>query len=163
MTKNGTYAIHLPYIVVYTSNMIPQNLNENIIYQTGKLAKRFQDQMQKSFIASGHHITVEQFTILAQLWYQDGLRQQEIAEAIDRDKTTVSRVLNTMIKQGLVSRVPGVDKRERCIHLTKHGKQLQDQLVHLSGALYMTAITDLTETEIRTAINTIIKILKNLT
>ena len=142
--------------------MIPNSLEENIIYQTGKLAKRFQEQMQKSFQASGHNITVEQFTILAQLWYQDGLRQQEIAEAIDRDKTTVSRVLNTMIKQGLVFRVPGTDKRERLIHLTNHGKQLQDQLVNLSGGLYMTAISGLAENEIRTALKTISRILENL-
>jgi DNA-binding MarR family transcriptional regulator len=142
--------------------MIPNSLEENIIYQTGKLTKRFQDQMQKTFSASGHKITVEQFTILAQLWYQDGLRQQEIAEAIDRDKTTVSRVLNTMIKQGLVTRVQGIDKRERLVHLTNYGRELRDKLVTLSGQLYMGAIADLDEKEIRAALTTIAKILKNL-
>ena len=142
--------------------MIPNSLEENIIYQTGKLTKHFQDRMQKTFSASGYKITVEQFTILAQLWYQDGLRQQEIAEAIDRDKTTVSRVLNTMIKQGFVTRVQGTDKRERLVHLTDHGRELRDKLVALSGQLYMEAIDDLSEKEIRASLKTITKILKNL-
>ena len=142
--------------------MIPNSLEENIIYLTGKLTKRFQDQMQKAFSAAGHKVTVEQFTILAQLWYQDGLRQQEIAEAIDRDKTTVSRVLNTMIKKGLVVRVQGNDKRERLVHLTKHGRELRDKLVTISGQLYMEAIADLKENEIRASLKTITKILNNL-
>jgi DNA-binding MarR family transcriptional regulator len=71
--------------------MEPASLEDNIIYQTAKLTKLFQGRMEAAFKKAGFTITVEQFTILVLLWYRDGISQQEISEAIDRDKTTVSR------------------------------------------------------------------------
>lgn len=135
--------------------MTPTSLEDNIIYQTAKLAKVFQDRMQAAFIKSGFKITVEQFTILALLWYQDGINQQDIAEAIDRDKTTVSRVINTMTKQGLVKRLKGKDKRERLIHLTNYGKEIQDKLVRISGDLYLKAIQKVDEKDLKRTLHTV--------
>ena len=140
--------------------MIPTSLENNIIYQTAKLAKVFQDRMQAAFLKSGYKITVEQFTILALLWYQDGINQQEIAEAIDRDKTTVSRVINTMTKQGLVKRQRGSDKRERLIHLTNYGKEIQDKLVRISGDLYLQAIQKIDEQDLKSTLFTVETIIK---
>ena len=142
--------------------MEPSSLNENIVYLTGKLSKVFQQKMQQAFSEQGFKVTTEQFTILAHLWYRDGLRQQEIAEAIDRDKTTVSRVLDTMVKQNLIHRVPGEDKRERLIHLTKHGAAIRDQLVIISGDIYMKTLSEIDEPDIKTSIETLNKLIKNL-
>lgn len=143
--------------------MIPQSLDQNIVYLASQLTKAFHKSMQDSFKLSGFNITSEQFTILTQLWYQDGRNQQELAKAIGRDKTTVSRVLNTMLNGGLIQRTADTqDKRYRIIQLTPHGKRIQNQLVALSGAIFLKTLSDIPEEEIEVAIK-VLKILnKNL-
>ena len=142
--------------------MIPSGLHDNIIFLVSKVSKTFHQKMQQAFKEAGYQITAEQFSILAHLWYKDGLRQQEIAEGIDRDKTTVSRVLDTMVKQDLIQRVAGKDKRERLIFLTKHGNEIQDRLVQISGALYMQTIDKVDQPELVSAIETLTKLINNL-
>lgn len=142
--------------------MIPTGLHDNIIYQTGSFVKTFQDEMESLFQKAGFKVTVEQFNILTHLWYQDGLSQQRLAEIVGRDKTTVSRVLNNMIKGDLIRKVPGSDKRERLVYLTEHGQSIQNQLVEISGQLYMKAILGIQDQNLLKVINTLVKMSKNL-
>ena len=143
--------------------MEPTSLHSNIIYQAGSFTKIFQDQMRSEFRNAGFNVTNEQFSILAQLWYQDGISQQDIASVVGRDKTTVSRVIDNMIKNNLIRKTTGSDKRQRLIYLTEHGKSVQHQLVTISGNLYMKAINDIPSSELLQAINVLTKMTNNLT
>jgi DNA-binding MarR family transcriptional regulator len=143
--------------------MIPQGLEDNIVFQTGIFVKTFQSKMEEAFKKAGVNVTAEQFTILTQLWYQDGLSQKSIAVAVERDKTTISRVIKNMIKQNLVTHVPGIDKRERLIYLTQYGRSVQLQLVKISGSFYMKAINDISENVLLRTIKTLVKMTTNLT
>jgi DNA-binding MarR family transcriptional regulator len=143
--------------------MIPTGLDDNIIYQTGRFAKNFNDLLTRSFKDAGYNITGEQFSILTVLWYADGVSQQHIASAIERDKTTISRVLDSMIKRNLLVRKPAIeDKREKLIFLTEEGKQLQSVLVQISGAMYLRAINGLSELEIRSILKLLHAMNQNL-
>jgi len=142
--------------------MIPNGLDDNIIYQTGSFTKTFLEQMEQAFDVAGFNITAEQFNLLTLLWYEDGLSQQQLADAVGRDKTTVSRVLDRMVKRDLVKKVSGQDKRERLIYLTSHGKANQQQLVTISGSLYMKVIQDIPAKQLLQAINTLHTMKKNL-
>ena len=142
--------------------MIPNGLEDNIIYQTGHFTKKFLEQMQQAFSEAGFNITAEQFNLLTLLWYEDGLSQQQLADAVNRDKTTVSRVLDRMIKGNLVKKVSGQDKRERLIYLTGHGKAIQQQLVTISGTLYMKVIRGIPAKELMHVLSTLHGMNKNL-
>lgn len=142
--------------------MIPKGLDDNIIYQTGNFTKLFLDQMEHAFGEAGFNITAEQFNLLTLLWYEDGLTQQHLADTVGRDKTTVSRVLDRMVKRDLVKKVSGPDKRERLIYLTNHGKSIQQQLVTISGNLYMKVIKGIPAEELLHAIRILITMNKNL-
>jgi DNA-binding MarR family transcriptional regulator len=142
--------------------MIPNGLDDNIIYQTGSFTKSFLEQMERAFGQAGFNITAEQFNLLTLLWYEDGLSQQQLADAVGRDKTTVSRVLDRMVKRDLVKKVSGQDKRERLIYLTRHGKVIQLQLVNISGNLYMKIIRGIPVKELLQAIKILQTMNKNL-
>jgi DNA-binding MarR family transcriptional regulator len=85
-----------------------------------------------------------------------------LADAVGRDKTTVSRVLDRMVKRDLVKKVSGQDKRERLIYLTRHGKVIQLQLVNISGNLYMKIIRGIPVKELLQAIKILQTMNKNL-
>ncbi len=143
--------------------MIPTGFDDNIIYQIGRITRFFGNGLNQTFRNAGYDITGEQFSILAMLFYQDGVSQQEISLQIERDKTTVSRVVSGMIQKDLIVRSESEkDKREKIITLTETGKKIQKELVMLGGQMYMSALNDIDEFELKTTIKVLQKIVKNI-
>ncbi|MCB0596418.1 MAG: MarR family transcriptional regulator [Lewinellaceae bacterium] len=71
-----------------------------------------------------HHIG-----ILVELWARDGLRQQDLAVSIIKDKATIARALDHLESENIVVRVPDPnDKRNKHIYLTHKGKALHQQI-----------------------------------
>lgn len=143
--------------------MRPLGLADNVIYQAGEFSKEFSQLLTSQFKAQGFNISSEQFSILVVLWYQDGLTQKELSNQLNRDKTTISRVINTMIKEEWIGRhFDEQDKRIRKIKLTEKGKTLQEKLVKISGDLYMQAIQGIPESSIHIAALALRRMRKNL-
>ena len=143
--------------------MIPVSLSDNIIYQTTRFAKRFSDQLSRAFKLNGFDITSEQFTVLTVLWYQDGIPQQQIAKTIERDKTTVSRVLSSMIRRDLIKREDAeADRREKHIYLTEKGKAIQKELIRLSGDLFFKTTDGIDDRDLQIALSVIHKLTGNI-
>jgi DNA-binding MarR family transcriptional regulator len=143
--------------------MIPQSLSDNIAYLIGDIEHRAYLQITQIFRENKVIPTIEQFTVLSVLWYQDGLKQQELAERLNRDKTTITRVISNMVKQNLVVKVPDkTDGRAYMIYLTHFGRQLQEKLMLITGPVYMKMINGLKAEELGNAINVLNKILINL-
>lgn len=80
-------------------------------------------------------ITVEQFSLLIALWKKEGISQQDLGEYVDKDRPSVTRLLDNMEKGNLVVRITSdQDRRVRLIYLTKKGKDLQVKLVKVAEA-----------------------------
>ncbi|MDH5396627.1 MAG: MarR family transcriptional regulator, partial [Cyclobacteriaceae bacterium] len=87
-------------------------------------------------------VTPEQFTLLAALHYEEGCTQGKLAGLVNRDKTTISRVIDNMVKNGLVKRkVQSKDRRGRIITLTDKGRQIKDDLIEKTGRVYLETLT----------------------
>ena len=68
--------------------------------------------------------------ILADLWVQDGIIQQDLAISIVKDKATIARALNLMEKKNIIVRIKDEkDKRNKKIFLTYKGNQLQGKVL----------------------------------
>jgi MarR family transcriptional regulator, organic hydroperoxide resistance regulator len=80
-------------------------------------------------------ITVEQLSLLIALWKKEGISQQDLGEYVDKDRPSVTRLLDNMEKGNLVVRITSEqDRRVRLIYLTKKGKDLQVKLVKVAEA-----------------------------
>ncbi|GAB5521276.1 MAG: MarR family winged helix-turn-helix transcriptional regulator [Rhodothermales bacterium] len=78
-------------------------------------------------------ITSEQWMILVPLWERDGLVQNTLATQLHKDKTTITRLLNTMEAHGLVRREPNAaDRRQRLVFLTDRAKALQKPVARIA-------------------------------
>src|SRR3954470_16416154 len=74
----------------------------------------------KEFLGQGLELTPEQWIVLVQLWEKDGQSQSALSERTLRDRPTMSRILDTMEKSGLVERsVDAQDARSRLVKLTR--------------------------------------------
>lgn len=64
-----------------------------------------------------------QFSLLAALDRRDAVTITDLARAMVMDRTTLTRNLRPLEKQGLVAIAPGDDRRTREVSLTRRGRQ----------------------------------------
>ncbi len=90
-------------------------------------------QLNRSFAEAGHDVTGEQWRILGCLWHRDGQRQQDLANVVHKDKTSITRIIDGMEKRDLVVRIPDrLDRRQKLIYLTDKGKRFQKELIEIA-------------------------------
>jgi DNA-binding MarR family transcriptional regulator len=117
----------------------------------------------KEFLGHGLELTPEQWIVLVQLWTKDGQSQSALSELTLRDAPTMSRILDTMQKGGLVTRVVDEeDARSRLVKLTQTGKALQARLVPVAKRLVARLEQGISERDLETTHKTLAKMLANL-
>lgn len=104
----------------------------------GKTAKLAGFYFIDSFHENGIELSKEQWLILKKLHDNDGQIQNDLALLTSRSKTSLTRLINTMEKKGLVHRVLSKeDKRINHVHLSDYGKE-----TFLSSLPVINKITD---------------------
>ncbi len=96
-------------------------------------------------------ITGPQFTMLSVMASSKPLTMLELAAALKMDRTTLTRNLKPLLREGLVEVQTGTDQRQRMIKLTRKGitrrkraeknwRSVQDKIVGLFGKKESTAL-----------------------
>ncbi|MFS0782754.1 MarR family winged helix-turn-helix transcriptional regulator [Bacillus sp. 1P06AnD] len=91
----------------------------------------------------------EQHLIIALLLKEEGLSQNQIAVQLNKDKSSVARMLDSLEKKGFLIRAKcPVDHRSSKIFLTEAGKELKDAVENISTVTRELISKGLTEEEI---------------
>ncbi|WP_426865144.1 MarR family winged helix-turn-helix transcriptional regulator [Metabacillus indicus] len=142
MTKNYYLDDSLGYKLFHASRLICSRLNQNL---------------------RDYSVTYEQWQILSRLYEKDGQTQNQLAVKNERDQPSVSRLIDNMIKRGLVKRVPhDTDKRINLIYLTEEMKQVQSELEKLASQTISDASAGVSKEDLETCLNVLDQIRENL-
>jgi DNA-binding MarR family transcriptional regulator len=142
----------------------PASLDTNVLYLAGELTHVLHSALTTTFRKNKIGVTVEQFSIMAILFYQEGINQQELSSRLKRSKTTIARVISIMERNKLIARATDKnDSRGKLIFLTKKGKDIQMKAITHAGAVYMKAIAGLNENSLKQVANVLNKAIQNLT
>jgi len=105
-------------------------------YWVNRLGFLIRKQLQDRFRAAGFDITPEEWAVLLHLWRQDGLTPGDLAASTVRDPTTMTRLLDAMVRKDLVARRPDIDDRRKShICLTENARALQPALLAVAKRL----------------------------
>ena len=97
---------------------------KTLLPHLGKTAKLAGFYFIDTFHENGIELSKEQWLVLKKLNDQDGQIQNDLASITNRSKTSLTRLINTMEKKGLVYRALSIkDKRINHIHLSDFGKE----------------------------------------
>ncbi|HUT51718.1 MAG TPA: MarR family transcriptional regulator [Alphaproteobacteria bacterium] len=102
-----------------------------------------------------HGLTLSMWRVLAALHHRDGQFVGELARMTTAEVSTLSRMLGTMQRRGLVERrrpalqAVGSDARTVAIHLTDAGRALTEKLIPEALRYEATALDGFTEDEAR--------------
>lgn len=146
--------------------MIEQfNLDINLIFAilNGRVSSAINRKLHRNFRKNGLDITPEQWTVLIYLWEKDGVTQQELCNATFRDKPSMTRLLDNMEKLHLVVRISQEsDRRINLIHLTKTGRELEQNARAISNQTLQEALVDVNLDELQIIQDVLRKIFKNI-
>jgi DNA-binding MarR family transcriptional regulator len=102
-------------------------------FVSGKASIAIARRLQRKFNSAGLNLTIEQWSVLYQLWKQDGSSQQELCERTFRDKPSITRLVDNLERLQLVKRVPSEsDRRINLVYLTRQGAKMEEQTMQLA-------------------------------
>jgi DNA-binding MarR family transcriptional regulator len=120
--------------------------------------------LQKNFRNAGLEVTIEQWSVLYHLWKEDGLSQQELGIRTFRDKASITRLIDNLEKQGLVTRVASItDRRINKVCLMDAAKPLQQITYDLANQTMSEALQAISKEEIEVVKNVLQRVYDNLT
>lgn len=124
-------------------------VEENLDYIVSKSVQVIKNSLYREFKGNGHNITTEQWSVLAKLYYEDGIYQKQLSDYLYKDKPTITRILDLMEKKNLIIRIPDdKDRRKSKVYLTQDGKEVVKELVPVAEEFLQQLIKDLKRDEI---------------
>lgn len=94
-------------------------------------------------------ITYEMLQVLAALWKKERMNQQDIAVAVQKNKASVTPLVDNLCKRDLVKRVNDPnDRRNNLIELTLKGDAYRELLTPVQQDLYKAILKEITEQKV---------------
>src|SRR6478609_6116994 len=102
--------------------------------------------------ACGHGVTRAQWKVLFRLTRQPGMRQIELADMLDIEPITLSRIVDRLEEAGLVERVTDpADRRAWRLHVTAQAQPLVEKLKAVGAELVDAAFAGIDPKDIEIA------------
>ncbi|WP_415327653.1 MarR family winged helix-turn-helix transcriptional regulator [Chryseobacterium sp. MMS23-Vi53] len=129
----------------------------------GEMKNRLRQKIQAKINEYEPDLSFELIEILGLLSRTDGINQQEIGNKVSKDKSSITYLINCLVKRELVKRIENEnDRRNKQIFLTDKGKKIVETVYPWALELYGKAADDISETEIKNALLLVRKMTSNL-
>ena len=119
--------------------MLPRSLNREFAFTLNDVARMLRTYADHKAAQFG--ITRAQWVVLVRLDRSEGLKQSELAEVLDLQPISLTRLLDKLAECGLIERRPDpVDRRAKRLFLTPAARLLLEKLGNLGEDLMATAL-----------------------
>lgn len=119
--------------------MLPRSLNREFAFTLNDVARMLRTYADHKAAQFG--ITRAQWVVLVRLDRSEGLKQSELAEVLDLQPISLTRLLDKLCECGLIERRPDpVDRRAKRLFLTPAARPLIEKLGDLGEELMATAL-----------------------
>jgi MarR family transcriptional regulator, transcriptional regulator for hemolysin len=126
--------------------MPPRSRNRELLFlisDVGRLLRTYADQKARL-----HGMTRAQWAVLLRLERREGLKQSELAEALDLQPITLTRLVDRLCAHGLIERrADPNDRRAKQLYLTPAARPLIDRVAERVEELSATVLDGIAPTE----------------
>ena len=130
---------------------------------TGKVSLVINRALIRGFRAVGVDITPDQYTVMSYLWKNDGRTQQELCDETNKDKPSMTRLIDNLEKLNLVSRVADrTDRRNNLIYLTHTGRGLKEKTEDVVLGIVKQGLSGISDEQINVCRVVLKNVLENL-
>ncbi len=109
-------------------------------------------------------LTPEEVVILIKLSTTEApIRMGKLADKLQRDATTITRLLDGLERKNFVTRKQDIsDRRAICVELTNYGTETLDRLIPCLEGIDSSMLKGISSEDLETTINTLLRIQENL-
>lgn len=108
-------------------------------------------------------LTPEQFLLIDMLWNQGDLSQQQLADAMQKDKNSITKLIDAIERKGLVVRLQNPnDRRSNTIVLTEMGQNMKLEAKKVGISLLDKMLEGIAEEDIQHFLDTMRRITQNM-
>ena len=119
----------------------------------GEMKNRLRQKIQAKINEYDPDLSFELIEIMGLLSRNEGINQQEIGNKVSKDKSSITYLINSLVKREFVQRIENKnDRRNKQIYLTDKGKQIVETVYPWALELYKKAAGDFNENEIKNAV-----------
>lgn len=133
-------------------------------FYVNRTAFLMSDGIAKRFAKNVAELTAQDFGILNFLYKNDGQTHTIIAQEMLRDKTTITRRIDLLVKKGFLFReIDSQDRRIVRVYLTDKAKEIKPNLISNILDFHKEVLNDIPQEDLDTTIKTLEKIILNIT
>ena len=109
-------------------------------------------------------LTPEQFLLIDLLWNQGSMSQQQLADQMQKDKNSVTKLVDAIERKGFVMRQQNAsDRRSNTLVLTEKALELRDHAKQKGISILDEMLEGISEAELRSFLSTLNKLNVNMT
>lgn len=109
-------------------------------------------------------LTPEQFLLIDLLWNQGPMSQQQLADQMQKDKNSVTKLVDAIERKGFVLRQQNAfDRRSNTLVLTEKALELRDDAKQKGISILDEMLEGISEAELRSFLSTLNKLNVNMT
>ena len=129
-----------------------EKLSTVFFYRLEKAIKTYRQHAQAQLRESGLNITVDQWLLLKALSDNPEATQNELAEAVFKDKASVTRIIDILVQSGWLEREEDENNLRRWrLKITRKGKALMEKVMPVVQKYRRTALKDISEADLQKA------------
>ena len=119
--------------------------------------------MQKKITDQKIDLTFEMLQVLIFLWERGEVNQQQIADKLQKNKASLTSLIDNLSKRNLVERQEDpVDRRNKSVVLTSEGLAYQALFKPILDEFYQALNKDMATGELEKLVGTLKRVIKNL-
>jgi MarR family transcriptional regulator for hemolysin len=142
--------------------MVKYDFGNSIGFVVNNTAKFFQRALDND-LRKNAGVTLSHWKVVWVLDLQSGLTQKEIADKLGIEGATLVPILDKMEQDGMLNRKPdSQDRRVNRIYLSSKVDSLRESMSECALRIRKSSTKDIQESDIRTTLETLRKISKNL-
>lgn len=140
-----------------------QNYQTISLHWVNRLSFLNRKYLTAKFNKNGHEISPEEWAVLLILAKNEIQTPSALSDVTFRDRTTVTRLIDGMVKKNLVFRTEDPkDRRRSLLHVSDIGKTMLGQLIPLAQEMIDDALDGISPEDIETTTKTLRKMTQNL-
>ncbi|MCQ2066190.1 MAG: MarR family transcriptional regulator [Bacteroidaceae bacterium] len=138
-------------------------LSKEIAVSLNLAACKFKQYTAMMLRNNGIDLTPEQFLLIDLLWNQGAMSQQNLADSMEKDKNSITKLVDALENKGLVVRVRDKsDRRSNTVILTQKAEDMKNDTKEFGIAMLDGMLAGISEEELRGMLSTLAKLSKNM-
>lgn len=136
--------------------------NHEYFFKIDTTIKKIRNSLQRSFQRAGLNLTFDQWVLLDNIYRDQGISQNGLAEVTFKDPPTVTRIVDLLEKKDLVKRISvASDRRKFNLFLTENGEELHERALPIVVNMKACGWENLSEDDYRNFVRMIDVIFEN--